>query len=101
MAGHNAILVPLPESAEPTGDDIEMLEAVCGAIVGLRFQGTRSWERDARALADEGWTVRARLMWVVEARKGREYEQASGRTRDEAFSHLHELTKVDDVARVP
>jgi len=54
-----------------------------------------------RALRAEGWTVRCRQMWVAEARKGHECEQAVGETEEEALAALHEITKIDDVAGVP
>jgi hypothetical protein len=40
-------------------------------------------------------------MWVAEARKGHECEQAVGDTKEEALAALHELTKIDDAAGVP
>ncbi len=52
-------------------------------------------------LRDQGWTVRCHQMWVAEARKGHECEQAVGETREEALAALHELTKIDDAAGVP
>jgi len=101
MTSKRLIEVPLPDDAEPTPEDLELLETTLQAIVGLRFSGSRAWEMVEQALEDEGWKVRTRLMWVAEARKGREYEQAAGRTRDEAFAQLHELTQMDEVPGVP
>jgi hypothetical protein len=54
-----------------------------------------------RALQAEGWTVRCRQMWVAEARKGHECEQAVGDTKEEALAALHELAKADDAVGVP
>jgi hypothetical protein len=54
-----------------------------------------------RALQAEGWTVRCRQMWVAEARKGHECEQAVGETKEAALDALHELAKIDDAAGVP
>ncbi len=54
-----------------------------------------------RALQSEGWAVRCRQMWVAEARKGHECEQAVGDTKEKALAALHELTKIDDAAGVP
>lgn len=101
MTGKTLIEVPLPEDAEPTPEDLELLETTLQAIVGLRYPESRTWTKLERALEADGWKVRNRLMWVAEARKGREYEQAAGRTRDEAFSQLHELTQMDEVPGIP
>lgn len=101
MSDDRTIQVPLPRGAEPTSADLELLQAAFQAIVDLRFPRDRAWEAIERALTAGGWSVRARLMWVAEARKGRESEQATGHTRDEAFAQLSQLTKLDEVAGVP
>lgn len=61
----------------------------------------RAGDEAERALVAEGWTVRSSLMWVAEARRGGEYEQATGRTQQEALVHLHELVKADQVLSAP
>jgi len=101
MTGTMTVQVPLPEHADPTREEIALLESAFQAIVGLCYRGARAWEADARALEQDGWTVRARLMWVADARKGPEYEEACGRTRDEAFAKLREFARVDHTAGVP
>jgi len=101
MADTRVIQVPLPAGVEPTGEDLELLDAACRAIVDVRFAHGGEGASETRNLEAEGWIVSSRLMWVAEARKGREREQACGRTRQEALEQLHELAKIDDVARVP
>jgi hypothetical protein len=101
MTGTRIIHVPVPADANATGEEVELLESAFQAIVDLRFPHGREWERVRRALADEGWTVSARLMWVAEARQGREEEMAVGRTLDEAFGRLQDLTRMDAYSRVP
>ncbi len=59
------------------------------------------WERVQKALQDDGWDVRVRLMWVAEARRGHDYEQGVGLTRDEAFDQLEQLTRLDAMIGVP
>ncbi len=101
MTGTKTIQVPLPEHAEPTREEIALLQSALEAIVDLCFRGTRAWEADAQALEQDGWSVRARLMWMADARKGAEYEEACGRTREEAFAKLREFARVDHMAGVP
>lgn len=68
----------------------------------MEIKGTvDQWERVQKALTDDGWTVEVRLMWVAEARRGHDYEQGVGLTRDEAFEHLEQLTRLDAVIGVP
>lgn len=101
MAGTKMIEVALPEGAAPSPEDLEALRATLGAVVGLHFPEEAGWEAVERELAADGWQVSLRLMWVAEARKGREFEQASGRTKEEACGRLLQLTRVDEPAGVP
>ena len=101
MATKKVIEVPLPDGANPSNDDLDLLQTAFQALVALRYENGRAWERIERELAADGWTVRARLMWVAEASKGRDFEQAAGPTKDEAFAQLLELTRMDEVPEVP
>jgi hypothetical protein len=94
------IEVRLPAKAKVSQEDRELLDATFQAIVSLRFQGGHTWQQVERLLLAHGWDVRSRLMWVAEARRGRESEQAVGRTKDEAYDQLQQLTKLDEVAGV-
>ena len=59
------------------------------------------WQRVERDLAGRGWQVESRLMWVADARRGRDIERAVGATREEACDQLLELTKLDELTGVP
>jgi len=98
MAGNRVVQVTLPSDAEPTREDLELLEATFQAIAGLHFEGRRDWEQTARRLETEGWSVGCRLGWIAEARRGREVEQAFGLTRAQAFTELRTLTELDALA---
>ena len=58
-------------------------------------------EFGARALEAEGWSVQCSLMWVAEARRGHDFEQATGPSRDAAFDELRQLTRMDDTVGGP
>jgi hypothetical protein len=94
------IEVKLPAKARVSQEDRELLDATFQAIVSLRFQGGHTWQQVERLLVAHGWSVRSRLMWVAEARRGREVEQATGATKDDAYEQLQQLTKLDEVAGV-
>jgi hypothetical protein len=95
-----SIEVRLPAGARPSQEDLELLDATFQAIVSLRFQGGHTWDQVERLLVESGWNVRSRLMWVAEARRGREIEQAVGATKDEAYDQLQQLTRLDEVTGV-
>lgn len=94
MSAQRILEVPLPETARPAPDDVELLQAAFQAIVGLRYPGGDAWKRVQRRLESEGWSVRCGLTWHVEARRGRELEEACGATRDEAFARVDQTTRV-------
>lgn len=100
-ATQTSIEVTLPDTVQPTTEDLEALEATFEAIVALRFDEGQGWRVIEQALTAHGWDVRTRLMWVAEARRGRESEQGVGRTREEAYRHLQEFTNVDELSPTP
>ena len=97
MNAMKTLEVQLPVQAEPTPEDLELLNATFHAIVELRFQGGHTWDVVEHELATRGWRVQSHLMWVAEARRGREVEQAVGRTKDEAYDQLRQLTALDEL----
>ena len=101
MAKGRVIEVPLPEGAALTDDELELLETTLKTIVELRYEGSRRWEAVARRLEEGGWAVHTRLGWIAEARRARDFERASGRTKDEAFAELLTLTQLDTAPAYP
>ena len=100
MNDTRTIEVRLPKQADPTAEDLELLDATFHAIVDLRFHEGHCWSVVERELASRGWRVEGRLMWVAEARWGREVEQAVGRTKDEAYEQVQQMTKLDELPGV-
>jgi hypothetical protein len=101
MAGNQVIEVRLPDGAEPTREDLDLLRSIVDAIVTFRFRPDHPGEEAERTLVGEGWTVRTRLAWAAEARKGSECEQVSGATQAEALRHLLQLVRADRVLSAP
>jgi hypothetical protein len=93
--------VMLPEGVEPSGGDREALAAMLRALVGLRYEQGGRWEEVKRHLEGDGWSVRCCLSWHVEARRGRELEEACGATREEAFARLDHATRAASVEGCP
>jgi hypothetical protein len=100
MNATKTIEVRLPVQADPTPEDLELLDATFHAILDLRFHEGHRWTVIERELASRGWRVEGRLMWVAEARRGREVEQAVGRTKDEAYDQVQQMTKLDELPGV-
>ncbi len=62
---------------------------------------TAQWEQVAERLETDGWTVTVEKVWLAEARKEGHIEQATGRTRDEAFGQLCQMTLQDSIDGCP
>ena len=101
MARASSIEVPLPTGVEATRLDVELLKAAFSAIVTLRYEASGEWEEALHQLQGDGWRVHWGLTWHAEARKGDDYEEASGRTLDETFAHLAQLARLDMVGHCP
>jgi hypothetical protein len=91
----NVVEVPLPEGAKPTAEDLEVLERLFRAMTSVRLDQGREWPRIRAAIERSGWTLTWGLQWHVEARRGRELEQACGVTLEEAFAQVWHVTRGD------
>lgn len=82
------------KAPEPAGRDLERLAREFETAMARRC-GMES------ELAAHGWELSARRMWVVEARRGGDSEQALGATLDEALAHLGQLLLLEEAPHVP
>jgi hypothetical protein len=101
MAATKTIEISLPDGIEATSSELEYLKAACQAMVLLRSDQSHIWERIARQLEEDGWSVTWGLRWVAEARRDSEYEQASGKSLDEALFEVSQLVRLDMASHIP
>lgn len=94
----HVVEIQLPEDVELGEADVRELQASLQSILGL--EGGRSFQAVVHKLEGEGWTTKATFGWCVEARRGRDFERAVGRTLDEAFKELYQLTRLDEPGQV-
>src|SRR5512143_1245098 len=97
MLARRTLEVPLPESVALNDADLELLKASFQALVALRCEKGRTWEDTLRQMKEDGWTVRWGLTWRAEAKRGEDYEEATGPTLDEALAGVAQLTRLDMV----
>jgi hypothetical protein len=97
----HTIEVPLPEGALATPEDIEVLGGLLRAIAATRFDTGQNWPGVKRSLERGGWEVKWGLQWHVEVRRGRDLEQACGRTLDEAFATVAQFTAAEEPLEGP
>lgn len=91
-----SIEVPLPEGVTPPPEDLEVLGGLFRAIVAMRFETGQHWPRIRASLERAGWDVQWGLQWHVEARRGRDLEQACGRSLDEAFAVVGQVAGTEE-----
>jgi hypothetical protein len=101
MLAKRTLEVPLPESVALNDVDLELLKASFQALVALRCERGREWEGRLRQLKEDGWTVRWGLTWRAEAKRGEDYEEATGATLDEALAGVAQLVSLDMAGHVP
>ena len=101
MLARRTLEVPLPESVALNDVDLELLKASFQALVALRCERGREWEGLLRELKEDGWTVRWGLTWRAEAKRGEDYEEATGPTLDDALIGLAQLVRLDMVGHAP
>ncbi len=101
MQTRRTLEVPLPAGVTPAPEDLELLKAAFQALVALRCEKDRRWELDLKQLTDDGWNVRWGLTWRAEAKRGDDYEEATGATLDEALRGVAQLVRFDMAGRAP
>src|ERR1700690_3727687 len=99
MLARRTLQVPLPENVARHGVDLELLKASFQALVALRCEKGHEWEGLLRQMKEDGWTVRWGLTWRAEAKRGEDYEEATGQTLDEALAGVAQLALLDMAGR--
>ena len=99
----NDVLEAPDEAMAPDPLAVELDPVATSATTGvdLPAAGLPVWLQVERDLVARGWSVEARLLWVVEARRDHDSEQALGMTRNEAYARLAEVVRLDEGPRVP
>ena len=101
MVTNQSIDVELPEGLAASPTDRAVLKAECEAVMALHHERSPEFRENVHALEDAGWTIRWRLGWHVTAKRGSDFEEASGRTLEEALSGVTQLVRADSADRWP
>lgn len=101
MLARRTLEVPIPDNLKLDGLDLELLKATFQALAALRGEKDRRWELTLKQLEDDGWKVKWGLAWRAEAKRGSDYEEATGATLEEALSGVAQLARLDMVGHVP
>ena len=101
MHARRTLEVPIPDNVKLDGLDVELLKATFQALVALRGERDRRWELTLKQLEDDGWKVKWGLAWRAEAKRGEDYEEATGATLDEALAGVAQFARADMVGHAP
>ncbi|HQQ77371.1 MAG TPA: hypothetical protein PLB01_08445 [Thermoanaerobaculia bacterium] len=101
MHARRTLEVPIPDDVKLDGLDVELLKATFQALVALRGERDRRWELTLKQLEDDGWRVKWGLAWRAEAKRGEDYEEATGATLDEALAGVAQFARADMVGHAP
>jgi len=101
MHARRTLEVPIPDNVKLDALDVELLKATFQAIAALRVEKDRRWELTLKQLEDDGWKVKWGLAWRAEAKRGEDYEEATGATLEEALSGVAQFARADMVGHVP
>jgi hypothetical protein len=101
MHARRTLEVPIPDDVKLDGVDVELLKATFQALVALRGERNRRWELTLKQLEDDGWKVKWGLTWRAEAKRGEDYEEATGATLDEALAGVAQFARADMVGHAP
>lgn len=101
MLVRRTLEVPIPESIPVDALDMELLTATFQALVALRCEKGAAWRDLALRLKEDGWAVQWDLTWRARAKRGEDYEEATGATLEEALSGVTQLARCDMAGRGP
>lgn len=93
--------VHLPPHLQAAADDLEVLRTTFQTIITLTSECQGGVNPDLRCLQDKGWQVGWGLTWIARASKGKQYEEATAGTKEEALAQLRQLVGLHDVEGCP
>lgn len=85
-----SIDVRLPAGLDCCADDREVLRATFQTIISLTARCEDAQAEVLRELRAAGWEVHWNVTWQASARRGKDWEEVTGRTREEALARLRE-----------
>lgn len=95
MRPKRTLEVPIPDQVQVSAADLELLKATFQALVTLRAEKSAAWESLVKEMEADGWKVQWGLTWRAEAKRGEDYEEATGKTLEEALSGVAQLVMTD------
>ena len=101
MSEKCSIQIELPDDLEASADNLEVLRTVFQTIITLSRECGSNSNCVVQAMMEENWQVHCGLTWSATAERGKEFETATGGTKEEALARLRQLTGLREIDGCP
>ena len=96
-----SIRVELPDELAASPDNLEVLRTVFQTIITLSRESGSKSNPELQAMLSGDWKVNCGLTWRATAERGKEFETASGKTKEEALARLRQMTCLHEMDGCP
>jgi len=93
--------IELPDDLEASADNLEVLRTVFQTIITLSRECGSKSNPELQAMLAGNWQVHCGLTWSATAQRGKEFERATGKTKEEALAHLQQMTCLHEMDGCP
>jgi hypothetical protein len=96
-----SIKIELPDDLEASADNLEVLRTVFQTIITLSQECCNKTNPQLEEMLEAGWQVNCGLTWSATAERGKEFEKATGPTKEEALARLRQKTCLQEMDGCP
>lgn len=96
-----SIKIELPDDLEASADNLEVLRTVFQTIITLSRECGNKSNQDLQTMLAADWKVHCGLTWSATAERGKQFETATGKTKEEAFDQLRQMTCLQEIDGCP
>lgn len=93
--------IELPEDLEASADNLEVLRTVFQTIITLSRECGSQSNPELQAMLAKDWKIHCGLTWSATAERGKAFESATGKTKEEALAQLRQMTCLHEMDGCP
>ena len=96
-----SISIELPDELASSAESLEVLRTVFQTIITLSRECGRQSNPQLQGMIAGNWKVTCGLNWTATAERGKDFETASGHTKEEALAQLRQMTRLHEMDGCP
>ncbi len=96
-----SIKIELPDDLASSPDNLEVLRTVFQTIITLSRECGSCSNPHHQAMVDGNWKVHSGLTWSATAERGKDFETATGLTKEDALAKLRQMTRLHEMDGCP